>query len=54
MVEPEEIRLQMMGLSKLEERDSFIDNEDEWEERKEIYDKLVESEQAILLLLLYI
>ena len=44
MVEPEEIRLQRMGLSKLEEKDSFIDHEDEWEARKEIHDKLVESE----------
>ena len=44
MVEPEDIRLQRMGLSKLEDTDSFIDHEDEWEERKKIYDKLVESE----------
>ena len=30
-MEPEEIRLQRMGLSKLSEADSFLDHEDEWE-----------------------
>ena len=34
MVEPEDIRLQRMGLSKLEGADGFIDHEDEWDERK--------------------
>ena len=44
MVEPEDIRLQRMGLSKLEGADGFIDHEDEWDERKKMNDNLVASE----------
>ena len=44
MMEPEEIRLQRMGLSKLEEKDSFLEHEDEWDEKKDIYDELEKSE----------
>ena len=43
-MEPEEIRLQRMGLSKLSEADSFLDHEDEWEAKKEVHDNLVASE----------
>ena len=44
MMEPEEYRLQRMGLSKLEERDTFLEHEDEWSEKKELYDELIKSE----------
>ena len=44
MMEPEEIRLQRMGLSKLEEKDTFLEHEDEWGEKKKLYDELVKSE----------
>ena len=35
MTESEENRLQRMGLSKLGKKDSFIDHEEEWEDKKE-------------------
>ena len=42
--ESEEIRLQRMGLSKLGEADDFIDHEEEWDEKKKLYDFLMASE----------
>ena len=44
MVDQEEVRLQKMGLTKLEGCDTFIEHEDEWREKKYLYDKLVESD----------
>ena len=41
MTESEENRLQRMGLSKLGKKDSFIDHEEEWEDKKELYDFLM-------------
>ena len=43
-MELEETRLQRMGLSKLGDADSFIAHEEEWDEKKELYDHLMGSE----------
>ena len=37
MTEPDEIRLQRMGLSKLGEEDSFLDHEDDFKGKAEIH-----------------
>ena len=44
MIEPDEIRLQRMGLSKLSETDSFLDHEDEFDKKKELHEYLVASD----------
>ena len=41
MMDPDDNRLQGMGLTRLEEWDSFLENEHEWKERKTYYDELV-------------
>ena len=43
-MDQEEYRLQQMGLTKLEEGDTFLEHEDEWEEKKYLYDELVKSD----------
>ena len=44
MVDQEEVRLQKMGLTKLEGCDTFLEHEDEWGEKKYLHDELVKSD----------
>ena len=44
MVDQEEVRIQKMGLTKLEKDDTFVECNDEWDEKKYIFDKLSGSD----------
>ena len=44
MIDPDDNRLQGMGLVRLEDGDRFIENEYEWKERKTLYDALVKTD----------
>ena len=45
MTEPDEARLQRMDLSKLEELDSYLDHEDDFDKKSEAHVGLVASER---------
>ena len=44
MVDKEIQRLRKMNLTKLTKDDTFVEHEDEWESRKYLFEKLVESD----------
>ena len=48
MTESEENRLQRMGLSGLGRKDSFIDHEEEWEDKKQLYEFLMGDKSMLV------
>ena len=47
MVDKEVQRLRKMGLTKLTKNDTFVEHEDEWGERKYLFDELVKSDLIV-------